>query len=139
MNVKIRKVNSEDELDIAFAIRTEVFVVEQKVPEEIEWDEFEKTSHHILAWCDMIPVGTARWRATKKGIKLERFAVLNEWRSKGVGSKLVKFILTDLDSVSHIYLHAQERVVPFYEQFGFKQKGNKFFEANIPHWLMELN
>jgi len=136
INVKI--ITPENDLKIAFAIRKKVFVEEQKVPEDIEWDEFEYIANHVLAYIQDKPVGTARWRQTQKGMKLERFAVLPEFRSCGVGKKLVHFILKELMNSETIYLHAQEHVVQFYEHFGFVKKGSKFFEADIPHWLMEL-
>jgi len=136
INVKI--ITSENNLKIAFAIRKKVFVEEQKVPEDIEWDEFEYNANHVLAYIQDKPVGTARWRQTRKGVKLERFAVLPEFRSFGVGKNLVQFILNELMNSETIYLHAQEHVIIFYEYFGFVKKGSKFFEADIPHWLMEL-
>jgi len=136
INVKI--ITSENNLKIAFSIRKKVFVEEQKVPEDIEWDEFEYSANHVLAYIQDKPVGTARWRQTQKGIKLERFAVLPEFRSFGVGKNLVQFILNELINSETIYLHAQEHVIKFYEYFGFVKKGSKFFEADIPHWLMEL-
>jgi predicted GNAT family N-acyltransferase len=136
INVKI--ITSENNLKIAFAIRKKVFVEEQKVPEDIEWDEFEYNANHVLAYIQDKPVGTARWRQTRKGVKLERFAVLPEFRSFGVGKNLVQFILNELMNSETIYLHAQEHVIKFYEYFGFVKKGSKFFEADIPHWLMEL-
>lgn len=139
MKINVKNIISENDLKIAFAIRKKVFVEEQKVPENIEWDEFEKSSNHVLALIDEKPVGTARWRTTQKGMKLERFAVLREFRSCGVGKYLVHFILKELMNSENIYLHAQEHVVKFYERFGFKKKGSRFFEAGIPHWFMELN
>ena len=111
---------------------------EQKVSEDIEWDEFEYEAHHVLAFIEDKPVGTARWRKTQKGIKLERFAVLPEFRSCGVGKYLVHFILKELNNSEEIYLHAQEQVVAFYERYEFVKKGDRFFEAGIPHWLMVL-
>jgi len=136
INVKI--ITSENNLKIAFAIRKKVFVEEQKVPEDIEWDEFEYIANHVLAYIQDTPAGTARWRQTQKGMKLERFAVLPKFRSCGVGKNLVHFILNELMNSETIYLHAQEHVVSFYKRFGFVKKGDKFFEADIPHWLMEL-
>ena len=136
INVKI--ITSENDLKIAFAIRKKVFVEEQKVPEDIEWDEFEYRSNHILAYVRDKPAGTARWRQTQKGVKLERFAVLPEFRLCGVGKNLVHFILKELMKNETKYLHAQKHVVAFYERFGFVKKEGEFFEADIPHWLMEL-
>ncbi len=138
MKINVKIITSENNLKIAFAIRKKVFVEEQKVPEDIEWDEFEYNANHVLAYIQNKPVGTARWRQTRKGVKLERFAVLPEFRSFGVGKNLVQFILNELMNSETIYLHAQEHVIKFYEYFGFVKKGSKFFEADIPHWLMEL-
>ena len=138
MKINVKIITSENNLKIAFAIRKKVFVEEQKVPEDIEWDEFEYNANHVLAYIQDKPVGTARWRQTRKGVKLERFAVLPEFRSFGVGKNLVQFILNELMNSETIYLHAQEHVIIFYEYFGFVKKGSKFFEADIPHWLMEL-
>ncbi len=138
MKINVKIITSENDLKISFAIRKKVFVEEQKVPEEIEWDEFENESNHVLAYIKDKPVGTARWRETQKGKKLERFAVLKEFRSFGVGKYLVHFILKELMNSENIYLHAQEHVVGFYEKFEFIKKGDRFFEAGIPHWLMEL-
>ena len=138
MKIIVEIITSENNLKIAFSIRKKVFVEEQKVPEDIEWDEFEYSANHVLAYIKDKPAGTARWRQTKKGVKLERFAVLPEFRSFGVGKNLVQFILKELMNSETIYLHAQEHVIKFYEYFGFVKKGCKFFEADIPHWLMEL-
>ena len=138
MKINVKIITSENDLKIAFSIRKKVFVEEQKVPEDIEWDEFEYSANHVLAYIQDKPAGTARWRQTQKGMKLERFAVLPKFRSCGVGKNLVHFILKELMNSETIYLHAQEHVVKFYEHFGFVKKGSKFFEANIPHWIMEL-
>ena len=138
MKIIVKIITSENNLKIAFSIRKKVFVEEQKVPEDIEWDEFEYSANHVLAYIQDKAAGTARWRQTQKGVKLERFAVLPEFRSFGVGKNLVQFILKELMNSETIYLHAQEHVIKFYEYFGFVKKGCKFFEADIPHWLMEL-
>jgi predicted GNAT family N-acyltransferase len=81
-------------------------------------------------------VGTARWRKTDVGIKLERFAVLEAFRSNGVGKKMTQFILNHLDQSELIYLNAQESAIGFYEKLGFKSTGPKFKEANIVHQKM---
>jgi predicted GNAT family N-acyltransferase len=118
-------------------IRYKVFVVEQNVPESIEYDEYEDECRHYLLFADNIAVATCRWRTTEKGVKLERFAVLKDYRGKGLGSKLVQHILDEVKSIGKpIYLHAQEVVIPFYEKLGFKIYGDVFIEADIRHFLM---
>ena len=84
-------------------------------------------------------VGTARYRLTDFGIKLERFAVLKSYRNLGVGKKLALYILNSIKDKKVIYLHAQESVIDFYSKLGFKRIGSQFFEAEIPHQKMIYN
>lgn len=143
MKLIAEKITDESSLQQAFQIRRQVFVVEQKVPASEEYDEFEKESRHFLAKIDGKPVGTARWRFTKNGVKMERFAVLEEARGKGVGQALVAAVLEDLKSTPEAagktkYLHAQLTAMPLYSKFGFEKKGDLFEECNIQHYKMEL-
>jgi predicted GNAT family N-acyltransferase len=140
-NYQIIKVDSEDLLQKAFDIRREVFIVEQKVEEDEEFDEFEKNSHHFVALDNEgSPVGASRWRETSKGVKLERFVVKKELRGQGLGSDLVRATLDDIiDQKGHgvyLYLHAQLDAVPLYQKFDFQKKGEKFDECNIWHYYM---
>lgn len=137
MSIEIKQIINSAELEKAFAIRRQVFCIEQNVSEEIEMDEFDDVATHILAYIDDKPVGTARWRFTEEGAKMERFAVLKEYRGKGVGEELVKYTLNKLKDNDFIYLNAQESVIKFYEKYGFTAVGNRFFEADIPHKRME--
>ncbi|MCB0734648.1 MAG: GNAT family N-acetyltransferase [Bacteroidetes bacterium] len=135
-DIQIRKVQSDRELDAIFGIRHEVFVVEQNVDPTLEYDEFEETSHHFIALRDELPVGTARWRRTPNGIKLERFAVLSDHRNQGVAAGLIRTILDDLPNQSNVYLHAQVQVCALYRKFGFVEEGDEFIEADIRHYKM---
>ena len=121
-----------------------MFVEEQHVPEDEEYDNFEKTARHFLAFFAKAPCGTARWRFTENGIKLERFAVLKEFRGKGVGTQLVEKILEDVRQHPQfknqsIYLNAQLDAMPLYEKSGFKKVGEMFLECDIKHYKMTLN
>lgn len=117
---------------------------EQEVAPEEEYDEFEDTSTHFIAYdADGNPCGTARWRHTDKGVKLERFAVLKKFRGTGIGSLLVKRVLEDIQESTGqkrvmVYMHAQTHAVPFYERFGFQCQGNEFDECGIMHFKMSL-
>ena len=136
--LEVKKVYDPLDLELVFAIRREVFVVEQHCPPELEW-EHEEESNHFLATIDGVPVGASRWRRTEKGYKLERFAVLAAFRGKGVGQKLVNSVLADLPpDASGVYLHAQVQAVSFYEQFGFVKTGPLFSEAGIRHYKMVM-
>ena len=89
---------------------------------------------------DKTPCATARYRKTEKGIKLERFAVLKQYRKKGYGNKILKRILEVLKhNKDDIYLHAQVQVVDFYKKQGFIKKGDIFSEAGIQHYKMIYN
>ncbi len=141
MSTEIRVVkiaqNSPD-LQKAFAIRHEVFVVGQGCPAELERNQ-EEESHHFLALVNDDPAGASRWRKTDNGIKLERFAVLDQYRGQGIGQALVKAVLNDLPAdTKYIYLHAQSPAVGLYEKFGFEKVGPEFEEAGIRHYKMVL-
>jgi len=143
MNLTVEKITDKESFAQAVEIRKTVFVLEQKVDPREEYDQFEETSHHFLAKLDGKPAGAARWRVTEKGIKLERFAVLKEFRGKGVGQALVHAVLQDIRSMPAsegrvIYLHAQLNAVTLYSKFGFQTVGNQFEECNIKHYKMEL-
>ncbi len=123
----------------AFAIRREVFVVEQFVDPELEYDEFEQESIHYLLYKDEAPVATARWRETDNGIKLERFATLKEYRNKGIGNMILDKVMEDVIALQRpIYLNSQISAVRFYERNGFVKEGEIFEEANIQHYKMTL-
>lgn len=143
MKISVQKVLNKEQLDQVFKIREDVFVVEQEVDPAEEYDEFEETSIHFLAKFEEEPAGTARWRFTDKGIKMERFAVLKPMRGKGVGQALVKAVLEDIErhpesKGKKCYMHAQLDAMPLYTKFGFKQVGEMFEECNILHYKMEL-
>lgn len=136
--IEVKKVNDADEFEKVFAIRKRVFVDEQGCPPELEW-EHEEESVHFLALMDGIPAGASRWRKTDNGYKLERFAVLKEFRGMGVGQALVSTVLKDLpQDATYAYLHAQLAAMALYAKFGFIKEGEQFEEAGIQHFKMAL-
>ncbi len=139
--IKVYKIQHPHEKELAQKIRYDVFVIGQHVPEEEEIDQFEEESYHFLALADEIPCGTARWRFTENGIKLERFAVLEKYRGLGIGSSLVSVVLKDIanhpDSRGKmLYLHAQLEAMRLYSKHGFKKVGELFQECDIDHYKM---
>lgn len=138
MKIEIHKILDQADLENAWAIRRVVFVIGQNCPEELEWEN-EEVSVHYLASLDGVAVGTARWRETENGYKLERFAVLEEARHKGVASGLVQTLVNELSTKGKLlYLHAQLEAAPLYARFGFKPKGENFWEAGIEHVKMAI-
>lgn len=140
--IKVIKVVNQTELQDALKIREEVFVKEQGVSPEDEYDQYDKTSTHFIAYDEQgKPCGTARWRQTHSGIKLERFAVRKSYRGTGVGALLLKNMLYDIEedpniSEQKLYLHAQTTAIGFYKKFGFEPVGEEFLECGIKHYEM---
>jgi predicted GNAT family N-acyltransferase len=117
-------------------VRWKVFVEEQRVPEELEWDDADELSAHVLAVeAGGMPIGTAR--LLRDG-HIGRMAVLKEWRGRGVGSALMSHLLGLARASGHgeVRLHAQTHAAGFYAKHGFAVKGGEFMEAGIPHVVM---
>ncbi|OAQ42354.1 GNAT family acetyltransferase [Pedobacter psychrophilus] len=137
--IEVLKVSSEEELKKVYQIRTTVFVEEQNCPPELEWEN-EDVSTHFLAKLNDQPAGACRWRETEKGFKLERFAVLPQFRGKGIASKMIATLLADLpQNADYVYLHAQVTAMPLYQLANFKAVGHMFEEAGIQHYKMVLD
>jgi len=117
-------------------IRHKVFIEEQNVPEELEWDEFDDDCIHILATENSIPIACGR---LKTDGHIGRMAVLEAYRKKGVGSSILEGLLNTAKNLSltEVYLHAQLTAIPFYEKFGFETCSEEFMDANIPHKTMK--
>ena len=131
--------DNKRKFDQALAIRKEVFVKEQKVDERLEFDGQDPVATHYLAYYDNKAVGTARWRKTEKGIKLERFAVLAPYRTQMIGLSLLESILKEVKGFGEtIYLNSQKSAIGFYLKYGFIKTGEPFFEAGIEHIKMIL-
>lgn len=126
---------------ICFSLRQQVFIEEQGVPETIERDSDDAHALHFLAFEGRLPIGVARVVDKGHGVaKIGRVAVLPERRHQGIGGALMAFVLTTLreNGFGEALLHAQEPVVGFYERLGFHKEGERFFEADIPHFAMRL-
>lgn len=117
------------------SIRRDVFIIEQSVPEELEWDTEDDTALHCIAMFNATPIATGR---LQKDGQLGRMAVLKSYRNKGIGSEVLDYLLKQQTS-SPIFIHAQKHAVDFYKKFGFEIKGSEFMEAGIPHYIMTIN
>ena len=141
--LQVIKITSDEDMQKAFAIREEVFMKEQLVSREDEYDGFDAEAHHYLGLVNDEPAGAARWRKTEEGIKLERFCVLPVFRRRGLANEMVTMIMKDIlaakVSLEKVYLHAQVDVIALYESAGFKKVGNEFLECNIRHQTMEYS
>ena len=118
-------------------IRDVVFIQEQQVEEQDEFDEFEDECEHFLMSYRDKPIGTARWRVIADKVKLERFAVLKDFRGKRYGDQLLQAVIKSAQKENKtMYLHAQLKAIPFYERQGFKKVGHLFVECEIEHYKM---
>ncbi|MHC2992294.1 GNAT family acetyltransferase [Pontibacter sp. HJ8] len=137
--IQLIRAEREQDKNAAFRIREQVFVLEQQVPRDAEYDEHETIARHYLATCDGVPCGAARWRTTDQGVKLERFAVLQDYRNRNVGARILEAVLEDVRAAhadKKIYLHAQLPAVNFYKRHGFVEEGDLFSECDIEHYKM---
>ncbi|MDQ7039399.1 MAG: GNAT family N-acetyltransferase [Rhodothermus sp.] len=138
----IHPVRNEAEWARARAIRERVFIQEQGCSPEEEWDGYDEVSRHFLGWVGDVPVATARWRVVpfneRLVAKLERFAVLPEYRGYGYGRAMVQYVMEDARRAgfSTLLIHAQAHLERFYEGLGFRSTGARFMEAGIPHVQM---
>ena len=94
LKITVNNIENPSDKNNAFKIRDLVFCKEQKVSKKIEFDGLDEICDHYLAKINELPIGTARIREEKKGtFKIERMAVLREYRKKGVGKAIIKEIL----------------------------------------------
>ncbi len=117
----------------ARAIRYTVFVEEQNVPVELEWDEWDEPSWHALALAgDGTPVATGRLLPDGH---IGRMAVLKAARGTGVGAQVLRALMEKAAQLGYpeLVLNAQTHAAPFYLRAGFAQSGEEFEEAGIPH------
>ena len=138
-NLIVKEVNTARELKDAQKVRRQVFIQEQGIKREEEFDGLDQNSDHVIAYDNNIPVGTARIRYKNDvAAKLERIAVLKSYRGRGIGRGIVKasLKLAQTKGASEVTLHAQQSAVGFYEKLGFQQEGEPFEEAGIPHIAM---
>jgi predicted GNAT family N-acyltransferase len=127
------------------AIREAVFMREQHVPAELEWDGLDNACRHALALSmkgDAIGCGRLiPPRNGKSPAHIGRLAVLPEWRGKMVGTGVLEALLDYARSMKYpeVIVHAQAQAKPFYRRFGFEEEGERFMDAGIPHILMRLS
>lgn len=135
-SLEIRRVDSEADFEAAIAVRFRVFVDEQSIPPEEELDEADATATHAIAVCQGTVVGTGRLVWGDDGDALiGRMAVDLQWRRKGVGGAILKFLedFARTQGLTRSVLHAQEYVKSFYAAHGYQQHGGSFLEVDIPH------
>ena len=136
MEFEIHQVDWDTHRDSLYAVRHEVFVVGQNVPEEYEVDSADEICVHFLA-SDATgnPIGTSRVLADGH---IGRVAVLASWRGKGVGRALMLASIQKVVELglSQALLDSQIAASDFYQKLGFESYGEEFLECGIPHIAM---
>ena len=138
LNIKLIDAKSSPDLEDAFHVRREVFVKEQNVPEEEEFDRADLRSRHVVVYANARPVATGRLFKDGETWLIGRISVLKECRGKQIGKLVVDKLLETAVKmgVGEVYIHAQTHAVSFYEKFGFVAYGETFLETNIEHISM---
>lgn len=137
--LKIKLVENRDEMKAAQDLRTKVFVQEQNVSPEEEFDGLDDTAIHAIALLNGKIVGTGRMLENGRGeVKIGRMAVEIGMRRTGVGSSILTFLEKQASQkrATKVILHAQSYVKDFYKKQGYVEDGQPFMEANIEHILM---
>lgn len=142
----VRPAEGPADLEACFRVRKEVFVGEQGVPEEIEYDAHDATAVHVLVVrADGVPLGTGRLLVGEAAVahhgddpsvgSLGRLAVIREARGRGIGAALVRALedAARARGLSAMDLHAQSHALRFYERLGYTVYGPEFEEAGISH------
>lgn len=127
------------DMDELRAVRTEVFVVEQNVPEDEEWDEHDARSQHVIARdATGRAIGTGRLTPMHT---IGRMAIVRDWRGKGVGTAILRVLLEQARAlhVSRVELHSQTHALEFYARAGFIAFGDEYDECGIAHRNMALD
>jgi ElaA protein len=143
MKLEVRRADFSRDADSIRDVRTKVFVLEQEVTPEEEWDGLDEAAIHVLAFADgkENAVGTARMLETETGgAKIGRMAVLKGFRNIGVGGKMLEALvaMARARKMKYVELGAQVQAIGFYEKYGFRAEGQVFLDARIEHRKMVL-
>ncbi|MEH7084635.1 GNAT family N-acetyltransferase [Neobacillus drentensis] len=136
-----KRITMDEDLKAAFAIREQVFVKEQGVPLEDEFDQFDTLNglcEHILVHYNEQTVGTGRIRFIHGVGKLERICILEPYRKFGLGKIIIQALeeIAEKRGASQVKLHGQTQAEGFYRKLGFRTSSTIFMEDGIPHILM---
>ncbi|MBO1511037.1 GNAT family N-acetyltransferase [Metabacillus bambusae] len=139
--MEVKKITKDNDLKKAFYIRKEVFVGEQGVQLEDEFDEYDTLDgqcEHILVYYNEQPVGTGRIRVLDGFGNLERICILEPFRKFGLGKIIISALeeIAEEKGVLQVKLHGQTQAEGFYKKLGYRTSSNIFMEDGIPHILM---
>lgn len=136
MNTKLITADYQRHQAQIIAVREAVFIIEQGVPVELEVDEQDPLSHHVLLFYQQQAIATGRLTPTGH---IGRLSVLKPFRQQGYGSQLIKKLeqLALQLNLSQVKLGAQIQAIAFYEKLGYRAYGDIFMDAGIAHRMMK--
>nr|WP_117190694.1 GNAT family N-acetyltransferase [Rhizobium terrae] len=123
----------------AFRLRREVFIIEQNVPPEEEFDADDLSAYHVVAIKSGDVCGTLRVILAKDYVKIGRVVTGIAWRGQGVASAMLRHAMEEHKNVrdGRFHLAAQSDKMALYERFGFKAYDGEFLDVGIPHFNMK--
>ncbi|WP_114167291.1 GNAT family N-acetyltransferase [Exiguobacterium sp. TNDT2] len=137
--LKIEHGNDSKLIEQARSVRETVFIGEQGIAPELEYDELDPECIHFVGMVDAEPVTTARLRPIGDGVgKVERVATLATKRGNGYAKEIMLAIesVARASGLHELKLGAQLTALPFYERLGYEAYGDEFLDADIPHRMM---
>jgi len=142
VEIRVLSGTAAKDMEEAYAIRRQVFIEDQNVPEDLEFDKYDNDSAtlHVLIFNEGSIVGTARFRPYGDAIiKIERVAVLSKQRGSGFGRRIMNRIEVEAQKLGYkwVKLSAQLHARKFYERLGYQSYGDIYLEASIEHVDME--
>jgi predicted GNAT family N-acyltransferase len=138
LSFRIIKAGTPEHMAQVRAIRQQVFIDEQGIPAQLEWDGRDDGCIHVLAFTPQDEaIGTGRLDTDGR---IGRMAVLAPWRGLGAGSAMLKELLDAAreNGCRRVYLHAQSTAQSLYRRAGFRVRGEPYLEAGIRHVSMEM-
>jgi predicted GNAT family N-acyltransferase len=138
-NARIIHAEEDADFDQIFTIREAVFEKELGIAEEAQIDGFDHVAHHYIMMVDGKAIGVSRWRVTLGGnIRLERLAILPEYRKLGLGKALMEKMLADIPKTRRTFIECISNQAGYFGKMGFVAEGEEFDFQGIPHLRMEL-
>jgi predicted GNAT family N-acyltransferase len=140
MEFQVRYASTNEDRDLAYALRREVFEVEQNVPRPLDRDAFDLNADHVVAFdATGACVGTGRAvRLDSRTCQIGRMATSRSHRKGGVGAAVLEALerMAALRGLREIVVHSQLPAEPFYRKRGYAPEGEQFLEEGVPHVLM---
>lgn len=140
MTIETIVARTNEQIQDALKIRTEVFVEEQQNSQELEFDGLDDECFHFVSYDGGQPIAAGRLRTIDSTGKVQRICVRKDYRGKHIGNEIMHLIhqTAKENGIKQLILHAQESAIPFYEKLGYHISSEIFFEAGIPHAEMKF-